>query len=779
MHLHKKGFTLVELIVVITILAILWTIAFISLQWYAKDARDSVRIQDVANIKKSLELFVTEKWFYPIPSDATDITYSWGIVWQQWTVWDSVVENLWKLNKKPVDPTLATEYSYSITNAKSEYELSWILEWGWTANTNVLNQANAATAYTALVWWNYNGQVLKVSTWGLDYFLALPSVTTSDLWITDLQTLVTNKSLVYNGEYNLPSNYSWVEWFTATGWFDYAPSELVVFKWTRDELWFSASKVELIKNLQNAYSGTLLSFKWDFTELLSFDAQTNRDSATSLALNMFDTIPQFSKNLLIPPFEPTTVSWLQLWLDGDDTYSVTKDENNKVSGWTDKSGKWNHAVQVTWDNQPEFIENGVGGKWSLVFDGTNDKLSIPNDASLNFDSGSGYTIFFVAQSSWHVDNGSSVNYFLSKWDGTFVLDGYGLLTDDFTPARSENIAFKPGSTNIAFYPSDPVEDSIKDGDFIFTAIKNNTDDTAKLYRNKKLTLETGLTGDSDNSSPFYIGGTSTTTRYAGWDYAEILVYNRPLWDSERLSIYNYLAEKWGLEFTPRHVSGLELWLDANDQRTITHSANKVSAWKDKSGNGNDALQPTESAKPVYSTTNFNGKPTLVLEGNDYMEVTLNPDLTTTALSAFVVSESNVHVISTSVLSWLASGQANDYDNEWSAPLFDEGGSNSVVRTFHYNASMSSATNLGTGVGYIANTQFDGVNNTMYINNVASPSVPTTSTLDFHTLYVGARAAGGVTARYNGKIPEILLYNRGLSAQERKTIYNYLKSKWWL
>lgn|GEM_PF-3460872 len=95
------------------------------------------------------------------------------------------------------------------------------------------------------------------------------------------------------------------------------------------------------------------------------------------------------------------------------------------------------------------------------------------------------------------------------------MDGYGLLTDDFTPARSENIAFKPGSTNIAFYPSDPVEDSIKDGDFIFTAIKNNTDDTAKLYRNKKLTLETGLTGDSDNSSPFYIGGTSTTTRYAG------------------------------------------------------------------------------------------------------------------------------------------------------------------------------------------------------------------------------------------------------------------------
>ena len=46
----KRAFTLVELIVVITILAILWTIAFISLQWYSKDARDSTRITDIGNL---------------------------------------------------------------------------------------------------------------------------------------------------------------------------------------------------------------------------------------------------------------------------------------------------------------------------------------------------------------------------------------------------------------------------------------------------------------------------------------------------------------------------------------------------------------------------------------------------------------------------------------------------------------------------------------------------------------------------------------------------------
>jgi prepilin-type N-terminal cleavage/methylation domain-containing protein len=57
MKLQKQAFTLVELIVVITILAILGTIAFISMQSYSKTARDSVRVADIKNIETSLELF--------------------------------------------------------------------------------------------------------------------------------------------------------------------------------------------------------------------------------------------------------------------------------------------------------------------------------------------------------------------------------------------------------------------------------------------------------------------------------------------------------------------------------------------------------------------------------------------------------------------------------------------------------------------------------------------------------------------------------------------------
>jgi prepilin-type N-terminal cleavage/methylation domain-containing protein len=54
--MNKKAFTLVELIVVMTILAILATISFSAIQNYATDARDAKRISDTRNLLEKINI---------------------------------------------------------------------------------------------------------------------------------------------------------------------------------------------------------------------------------------------------------------------------------------------------------------------------------------------------------------------------------------------------------------------------------------------------------------------------------------------------------------------------------------------------------------------------------------------------------------------------------------------------------------------------------------------------------------------------------------------------
>ena len=133
---NKKAFTLVELIVVITIIAILWTIAFISLQWYSKSSRDSVRISDVSNMKTSLELFHLNAWKYPLPDDDQEVTFSWNTLWYQWEFWNTVISQLSRnINEVPTDPLTDKTYIYSVANNKNEFEILTLLESDLTLNS--------------------------------------------------------------------------------------------------------------------------------------------------------------------------------------------------------------------------------------------------------------------------------------------------------------------------------------------------------------------------------------------------------------------------------------------------------------------------------------------------------------------------------------------------------------------------------------------------------------------------------------------------------------------
>jgi prepilin-type N-terminal cleavage/methylation domain-containing protein len=63
-----KGFTLVELLVIIAIIGILATVIIVSLASARARARDASKISDLTTVSSALQLYYADKHVYPVPS---------------------------------------------------------------------------------------------------------------------------------------------------------------------------------------------------------------------------------------------------------------------------------------------------------------------------------------------------------------------------------------------------------------------------------------------------------------------------------------------------------------------------------------------------------------------------------------------------------------------------------------------------------------------------------------------------------------------------------------
>jgi len=90
----KKWFTLVELVVAITIIAILSAIWFISYTGYLSTWRDTNRITQLSDIREWLELYSISSRL-PIPSDAIDITANGWVYAYQGNLDSDIISLIW------------------------------------------------------------------------------------------------------------------------------------------------------------------------------------------------------------------------------------------------------------------------------------------------------------------------------------------------------------------------------------------------------------------------------------------------------------------------------------------------------------------------------------------------------------------------------------------------------------------------------------------------------------------------------------------------------------
>ncbi|AKM78199.1 MAG: fimbrial protein pilin [Candidatus Wolfebacteria bacterium GW2011_GWE1_48_7] len=62
---YKKGFTLVEMLIVIAIIAILASVALVSVGGVRQSARDTKRVSDISKLQQQLEVYYSQNGAYP------------------------------------------------------------------------------------------------------------------------------------------------------------------------------------------------------------------------------------------------------------------------------------------------------------------------------------------------------------------------------------------------------------------------------------------------------------------------------------------------------------------------------------------------------------------------------------------------------------------------------------------------------------------------------------------------------------------------------------------
>lgn len=111
--MNRQGFTLVELLVVATIISVLAGIGIISYTTLSQQSRDSRRIADLQNLRSALEFYRSDNDYYPANLD--------------------LLETDGYLNSVATDPKTKEDYQYCPTVVDGnnvDYELCAFLEDG-------------------------------------------------------------------------------------------------------------------------------------------------------------------------------------------------------------------------------------------------------------------------------------------------------------------------------------------------------------------------------------------------------------------------------------------------------------------------------------------------------------------------------------------------------------------------------------------------------------------------------------------------------------------------
>jgi prepilin-type N-terminal cleavage/methylation domain-containing protein len=142
---NRKGFTLIEILIVVAIIAILASIVIVGLGPAQQSGRDARRISDLQSIRTALQLYYGKCGFYPggavssgaCPSSWANVDFA--------TMAGEIegTDNNFGVSVIPNDPTVGATYYYSSFSNGTTYTLGTVLE---NPNNSAINGNYNASA---------------------------------------------------------------------------------------------------------------------------------------------------------------------------------------------------------------------------------------------------------------------------------------------------------------------------------------------------------------------------------------------------------------------------------------------------------------------------------------------------------------------------------------------------------------------------------------------------------------------------------------------------------
>ena len=231
------------------------------------------------------------------------------------------------------------------------------------------------------------------------------------------------------------------------------------------------------------------------------------------------------------------------------------------------------------------------------------------------------------------------------------------------------------------------------------------------------------------------------------------------------------------KWTPAHTT-TKCWYDAQDALSITHIANAVSQWNDKSGNNNHLTQATSAQKPTTGVNNINGINAIYFDGSDWLATANNPygAIITDAYAIFVM---NCKSITGSTLFSLSGSDLNS--KRWQAHVpwsdgtiyFDVGGINPPNRVSGPSGWVADSNHLASFYNSVgANIQEIRIDGAVFATDQTGNAIQT-------ELNTGLRIGAISTTHDVVDIGECIIIDGSVSVDRQQLFEGYLAWKFGL